>query len=52
MNINLEDLRGISGCSFLSAFKLCLVVIGAALHGKVVQGLQQVRGIPLLVFLG
>lgn len=48
MEINLEDLHGISGCSFLFAFKLCLI----AWHRKVIECFQQMIRIPLLVFLG
>lgn len=51
MDINLEDLHGISGCGFLIAFKLCLIALSAAQHGKAVECFQQVR-ILLLVFLG
>lgn len=47
MDINLEDLREISGCSFLIALKLCLI----AQHRKAVECFQQMR-IHLLVFLG
>lgn len=47
MDINLEDLHGISGCSFLIAFELCLI----GQHGKVVECFQQMRRILLLVFL-
>lgn len=48
MDINLEDLHEISGCSFLIALKLCLM----AQHGKAVECFQQTKIIHLLVFLG